>query len=162
MTEIQFYHLLTTPMHRALPKLMEKALASGGRSVVLVNAEAVAEQLDQALWDYDPNRFLPHGTMKDPQPERQPIYITTRAENPNGATILVVTDGSQCEQFDGFHKVLDLFDGHDEQAVTQARTRWQAYKDAGLRLNYIQQQKGGGWKSMATANQPDEQTAIAS
>lgn len=152
MTEIQFYHLLSTPIHRALPKLMEKALSANMRSVILVGCENELNQLDEALWAVDAASFIPHGTMKDAHPEHQPVYLTLRDENPNGARVIVMTDGTQKESFDGYDKVLDIFDGHDPDKVEAARGRWKHYKDAGFKLSYIQQQKDGGWKSMATAN----------
>ena len=35
MTEIGFYHLTQSPLERALPRLLEKAHASGARVVVM-------------------------------------------------------------------------------------------------------------------------------
>lgn len=151
-TEIQFYHLLSTPLPRALPKLMEKALGAGMRCVVRVADETQLRALDDALWSYDPGSFLPHGTMHEPQPERQPVYLTTRTENPNGAQVLVMTAGQQPEDRDAYARLLDLFDGHDETALQAARERWKAYKDEGYRLRYVRQQPGGGWQTMASAN----------
>lgn len=148
-TTIQFYHLLHTPLMRALPKLMEKMLEQNGRAVVLTDSPASAQALSDALWANDPASFLPNGTARDAMPEEQPIYITWTPENPNGATVLVVTDGSQPEGVDAYGKVLDMFDGTDPAAVAAARTRWSAYKQAGHTLSYIKQQPGGGWKAEA-------------
>jgi DNA polymerase-3 subunit chi len=149
MAEVQFYHLLTTPLERALPKLMEKAYASGHKSLVRVSSEAEAERLTDALWNDRSDSFLPHGSAKDPHPELQPIFITPRPENPNGSDILVITDGSLPEHVKGFFKILDLFDGHDEAAVANARVRWKSYSAAGHTVKYNKQQTGGGWKQMA-------------
>ena len=82
-------------------------------------------------------------------PEKQPIYITTEDENPNSANVLVVTDGSSCELQDNVEKILDIFDGHNDDAVTAARTRWKHYKDAGAEVSYNKQQPGGSWKKAA-------------
>lgn len=149
MAAIQFYHLLTTPLERALPKLMEKAVESGKRSLILCASEAQADKLNEALWTYDPGRFLPHGSSKDPHPEQQPVYITHHEENPNQASILVVTDGAYLDGLDGIEKLLDIFDGHNPEAVAGARTRWKQYSNAGHTVSYIKQQQGGGWKQEA-------------
>ncbi|MBN67073.1 MAG: DNA polymerase III subunit chi [Rickettsiales bacterium] len=150
-TEIQFYHLLSTPLERALPKLMEKALKGGYRMVIMTDSQHKAESLNELLWTYEPSRFLPHGGVDDAQPEEQPIYITYRPENPNNANVLVVTDGSMVEQLEGIVKMLDMFDGRDDAQVQSARKRWKNYKDAGYTLSYIQQQPNGGWQDMTKA-----------
>ena len=150
-TEIQFYHLMSTPLERALPKLLEKALAGGHRALVLAANEDTAEMLNNALWTYDPNSFLPHGTKKDGYVEQQPIYITHQVEAPNSPDLLVVTDGSAIDDLGELKKVLDIFDGADEQAVAAARKRWAAYKDAGHPLKYIRQTATGGWEQVSAA-----------
>jgi DNA polymerase-3 subunit chi len=146
MATIQFYHLLHTPLERALPKLMEKLLAGDGRAVVRVGSESQATALSDVLWSYDPASFLPHGTARDGHVTEQPIYITATAENPNGANHLVITDGTELSDFSGYEKILDLFDGLNDAELLRARARFRAYKEAGHSLTYIKQQDNGGWK----------------
>jgi len=45
--------------------------------------------------------------------------------------------------------VLDLFDGHDPDAVQSARQRWKTLKEAGHDLAYWQQSEQGGWSRQA-------------
>lgn len=144
-TDIRFYHLTATPVERALPLLLEKALSAGFRVVVKVADEGMLEILNTRLWTYDPNSFLPHGGPADGSPADQPIYLTTGEENPNSATLLAITDGSTPANLSGYRRVLDLFDGSDAQAVQAARERWKAYKSAGGELQYWQQTESGGW-----------------
>lgn len=148
-TDIRFYHLTATPLERALPRLLEKALGAGFRVVVKAADAGKVDILNTLLWTYNPNSFLPHGSEKDGHPAEQPIYLTAREENPNNATLLAVTDSSTPTSFDGYERVLDLFDGSDENAVQAARTRWKAYKDAGHALQYWQQTESGGWTQKA-------------
>jgi DNA polymerase-3 subunit chi len=51
--------------------------------------------------------------------------------------------------FSKFDRVLDLFDGHDQEAVQAARVRWKARQDAGHDLAYWQQSPTGGWEKKA-------------
>lgn len=149
MTHIQFYHLLATPLDRALPKLMEKALGAGMRGVILAPSQAVLEQIDDALWSADAASFLPHGTAGCTHPERQPLYLALAEENPNQANLLVITNGSTPADANGYARILDVFDGHSQREVVAARARWKQYKDAGHSLEYIQQQSDGSWKKQA-------------
>ncbi|HEU0070024.1 MAG TPA: DNA polymerase III subunit chi [Alphaproteobacteria bacterium] len=146
MTEIGFYHLVATPLEKALPKLLEKVLGSGARAVVLAGSPERVEALNGLLWTYAPNGFLPHGSAKDGKAERQPIWLTAQDENPNGASILVLTDGATAASLPSYARCLDVFDGADETAVADARQRWKTYKDAGHVLTYWQQTESGGWE----------------
>ncbi len=146
MTDIGFYHLVATPLEKALPKLLEKVLGSGARAVVMAGSTERVEALNGLLWTYAPNGFLPHGSAKDGQAERQPIWLTAKDENPNGATILVLTDGAMSDNLPSYARCLDVFDGADETAVARARERWTLYKDAGHGLAYWQQTDSGGWE----------------
>ncbi len=145
MTDISFYHLLHTPLERALPKLLEKVLQSGARAVVRTGSSDRAEAVSGALWTFDPASFLPHGTVRDGSPEEQPIWVTPDDENPNGANILVLADGMRASGFDGYDRCLEMFDGRDEAAVAEARARWRKYKADGHTLTYWQQTESGGW-----------------
>lgn len=150
-TTIQFYHLLSTSPERAVPKLMEKALASGARVLMLFDNEATLKSMSDALWSANPNGFLPHGTPRDAHASEQPILLSLTDANANNADILCVMDGSSPASLTRFTKVLDVFDGSDDATVQRARARWSAYKEAGHRLQYVKQQPGGSWKIEATA-----------
>ncbi|MGD9538188.1 MAG: DNA polymerase III subunit chi [Alphaproteobacteria bacterium] len=149
MTEIGFYHLRSTPLEKALPRLLEKAVEGGHRAVVMAGSAERVAWLDATLWSYDPASFLPHGTARDGHAERQPIYLTTREENPNGADLLVLIDGIEPTHLGGFTRCLDLFDGGDPAAVEAARGRWKARKAQGHAVTYHQQTDGGRWEKKA-------------
>lgn len=145
MTEIGFYRLRRSPLERALPRLVERILERGARAVILAGSEERAEALNALLWTYDPDSFLPHGSARDGAPEMQPVWLTARDENPNGANVLVVTDGTSPAEIGRFERCLDLFDGNDPAAVAAARERWRVYAAAGHGLTYWRQDDGGRW-----------------
>jgi DNA polymerase-3 subunit chi len=149
MTEIQFYHLTSTPLERALPKLLEKALQGGFRTLVLMGSDEKAEAMNDQLWVYDAASFLPHGTAKDGSDEDQPIYLSTKAHNPNHADLLVVTDGSELEFDPTLKRVLDIFDGTDDAATANARKRWKKYQSEGHQVTYVKQTAAGSWEKQA-------------
>ena len=144
MTEVGFYHLLTMPLERALPRLLELGLKAGFRIVVLAGSPERVEHLDAALWSYDDASFVPHGSRRDGRPERQPIWLTESDENPNQADMLVLTDGAGSARLAEYRRCLDLFDGNDAAALAAARERWRGAKEAGHALTYWQQ-TATGW-----------------
>jgi DNA polymerase-3 subunit chi len=146
MTDVSFYHLTARPLEWALPRLLEKVLASGKRAVVLAGSGERVDALNAQLWTYDPDSFLPHGSAKDGLAEHQPIWLTASEENPNGAAFLVLTDGVAVDRLDGYERCLDLFDGNDANQLAQARTRWTKAKSAGHSVTYWKQTAAGGWE----------------
>ncbi|MFQ5533879.1 MAG: DNA polymerase III subunit chi [Sphingomonadales bacterium] len=149
MTEVSFYHLRSQRLEQALPKLLERALDAGLRAVVLTGSKERAEALNSALWTYDPNSFLPHGSAADGYAEEQPVFLTVEEENPAGATVLVLTDGVEADYLGDFDRCLDMFDGNDEQAVQAARVRWRQCQAAGHAVTYWQQSPEGRWEKKA-------------
>lgn len=145
MAEIGFYHLLSTPLERALPKLLERARSQGHRIVVRAASSDRVEHLSTILWTYEEASFLPHGSARDGNAAAQPIWLTDRDENPNGASMLVLVDGVEADDLSSFARCADLFDGSDSDAVEAARARWHRAREAGHALTYWQQ-KVSGWE----------------
>ena len=146
MTEVGFYHLTVTPLDRALPKLLERAMQAGERAVVLSASEERVQALNGLLWTYEERSWLPHGAARDGFAEDQPIWLTTTQENPNGAGFLFLTDGVSAADLSAWTRVFDLFDGRDDAAVAAARARWKVARDAGHDLSYWRQTDRGGWE----------------
>ncbi len=146
MTQVSFYHLKASPLEKALPKLLEKIIEQGFHVLILTHSEEHAESLSTQLWTYHPGSFLPHGTKKDGFYKDQTIFLTSEEENVNESTILIVVDGRLPKTYRLFKKVLDIFDGSEEDFVLQARKRWTFYKNQGLETIYWSQQENGAWQ----------------
>jgi DNA polymerase-3 subunit chi len=150
MTKVGFYHLTRSPLDKALPKLLEKALGAGHRCVVLCGSQERVAALDSLLWTYDPDSWLPHGSARDGEGESQTIWLTGTDENPNKADLLVQLDGMTSAKLGDYVRCLDLFDGADEEEVARARERWRVLSSAGHDLSYWQQDEKGGWRAKAS------------
>lgn len=149
MTEIGFYHLTRTPLDQALPRLLGRVLAAGGRAHVLCGEAERARALDASLWLGSDPDWLPHGLAGGEHDPLQPILLGTEDAPPaNGARFLVLVAGAESGRMAEYDRVLDLFDGSDAEAVAAARRRWAAAKAAGHALTYWQQ-GDGGWERKA-------------
>lgn len=142
--QISFYHLSRTSLERTLPKLLEKVLEKEARAVVLATSERL-KLLDDSLWTYRPNSFLPHGTQKEGRPEDHPIWLTDTLENPNQSTYLLVAGGLPLPELDAFHNCLYIFDGTVDEEVQEARKAWKKAKDHS-HPKYWQQTTEGAWE----------------
>jgi DNA polymerase-3 subunit chi len=147
--EIWFYHLQGTTLEQALPSLLEKSLARGWRAVVRVGSQERLKVLDDHLWTYRDESFLPHGAVDEGDPATQPIFLTLADERPNAAEIGFSVDGADLLGTPGFERVVLMFDGNDDDGLARARDRWKTLKAAGANLSYWRQDDAGRWGRQA-------------
>lgn len=151
--EVWFYHLQTQPLERVLPTLLERALQRDWRVVVQVTREERMHALDDLLWTYAPDAFLPHGCARDGDAEGHLIWLTTSLEDPIDAHVRICADGAPAgpaaRSGRPYERVIFLFDGANEEALAAARAEWKALKDEGVALSYWQQTESGGWEKKA-------------
>lgn len=146
--EVWFYHLERTGLDQVLPELLEKTLQRGWRAQVRARSVERIEHLDGWLWSYRDDSFLPHGLAEEPQAARQPVLLTTAADNPNEAHALFLVDGAEPGELGAFARCLVLFDGRDEAALATARAQWSGLKARGLGMSYWRQMDRG-WEKQA-------------
>lgn len=152
MTEVRFYHLQRARLEEVLPVILERCHQRGERVLVLAGSTERVEALAALLWTYRPESFLPHGTARDGEAARQPIFLAPAGgdgDNPNGAPVLILSDGARHPQIADFRLVCELFDGHDEAAVAAARMQWRTCREAGHAVIYYQQGDDGRWQETA-------------
>lgn len=122
--------------------------------VQLGDADRIA-QLDDHLWTFSESQFLPHASTRsaggdsDPHPDRHPVWLTDGDENPNQAVIRFFVEGafpSADASFDGYTRIILMFDGNREDAVKAARQSWKSMRDAGHSLSYWKQSEAGAWQ----------------
>src|SRR5947209_7998792 len=123
--EVLFYCLERKGLEEVLPGLLERTCERGWRAIVRVDSPERMNALDVHLWTYSDQSFLAHGTPQTGFASRQPIYLTTGNENPNGAKVLFLAGGAVPPQWslgalDGFDRVVVLFDGSEPDARTAA------------------------------------------
>jgi DNA polymerase-3 subunit chi len=150
MTEILFYQLQRQPVEKVLPLLIEKSLERGWRVAVQSSSDERVEALDAHLWTYREDSFLPHGTMRDSAAAEQPVLLTTTSDNPNGATVRFLIDGSPIpDDPQTYSRLVLLFDGEDPDALDAARSRWRQAKERGHEVTYWQADDEGRWQRKA-------------
>ena len=149
MAEILFYHLQNQPLEKVLPVLLGKCLERGWNVVVQAETPERLRALDDALWSFTDDSFLPHGTEADGAPETQPILLTTTDTNPNAAEVRVLIEGAASPDLSAYARALVLFDGSDDEALAKERERWKELKAAGHEVTYWQQDDNGRWEKKA-------------
>ena len=151
MTRIDFYHLQKGNIEDTLPKLLEKAYALGKKILVKIGNEERVEFINTHLWTYDEQSFLPHGSKKDGNADMQPVWLTAQDDNPNDASILFLADGAKAsiDNVAAFERVLNIFDGNNQKALTWSREFWKELKSQNMECYYWQQDEQGIWRQKA-------------
>ncbi len=148
MTETLFYHLERRALDDVLPGLVEKSLERGWRTLIRCDSAERAESLDVRLWTYDEESFVPHAQMGDGDAAHQPVLIAVEDGNPNKADIVFVIGTARRPQWTGddtkkLSRIVLLFDGRDDAALSQARAAWKDAKAAGHDVTYWKEGPGG-------------------
>ncbi len=114
-------------------RLLRKAHSLGAR-VVVHGSRSDLNQLDLALWRLEGPDFVPHCTDPD-APHVQcasPILLTALVPLTKGfdASVLVNLGAEIPQGFERFERVIEVVTAFAPE-VSQARSRWKAYKAAG-------------------------------
>ncbi|WP_221798859.1 DNA polymerase III subunit chi [Oceanobacter mangrovi] len=79
MTDVWFYVLAATTVPEQLKfvcRLTEKIQAQGKHTYIHVDDAAIASELDEMLWNFRPNAFVPHQLVAEtPASEQCPVHI---------------------------------------------------------------------------------------
>ncbi len=147
MPEFRFHHLERRRIEQALPDFLEAALVEGHRVVVQTPSREWRDALNERLWTYREDSFLPHGAAGDGDAASQPIFLTETDETPNGATLRVLLGPTDAERFRDAEceRVVVLFDSRDEAAMAEARVAWKQLTTAGAAPSYWKEGDEGGW-----------------
>jgi DNA polymerase-3 subunit chi len=105
------------------------------------------DALDAHLWTYSDPSFLPHGGYRERDSAEQPILLTVGEGNDNGSSVRFLVDSVALPADPAqYERIVLLFDGADEAAVSEARVRWQQAKAAGFAATYWRESEGGRWE----------------
>jgi DNA polymerase-3 subunit chi len=155
VTDILFYHLTESKLDDALPPLVDKSVERGWRVVIQTADEDKRDRLDDHLWTWREDSFLPHATDDGPYAAEadalahQPVLLTVGPDNANGATVRFLVDGAEPPDLKAYDRVVFMFDGYDQQQLEGARAQWKRLKGEGHALTYWQQSSEGRWEKKA-------------
>ena len=113
MIKISCYKTTPEKLSRAFCNLAEKCYHSAIKVFVYTNSKEQAFELDTVLWIYSRKQFIPHGTIYDTWPEKQPILIGSELKNfkhPNKILISTKADIYTYKYIYGISRPKNWFD----------------------------------------------------
>jgi len=144
--QVDFYHLTRQPVTQVVPRLAERVVASGRRLLIVSSDAAQRSALDQRLWDYAADSFLPHAQSGEGDDSVQPVLIAPVPAAGNGARCILIADGLWRDEALAFDRAFHLF---DEASILAARAAWKELgAHAGVERRYWKQGERG-WEQAA-------------
>ena len=132
------FYLIDKPRFREQPLLLVCELAKRGYAanlsiLVLARDAAQAEAIDDLMWSFDPDEYLPHQIAgMDEGDDDTPILIATPdMDIPARPMLINLRDGAPNGSFD---RVLEVVPA-DPSARGPLRERWKHYQSLGFDLN---------------------------
>jgi DNA polymerase III subunit chi len=147
--EVWFYHLEKRRVEQELPGLLQRGLERGVTMAVVGSDAQRLKDLSNTLWDQGPTSFLAHAMAEEAFAESQSISLCASEPAPNAATFRFYVHGAEPATLDGLTRASIMFDGTDDQSVTEARAMWKRFKADQTVIKYWKQDEDGRWQDQA-------------
>jgi DNA polymerase-3 subunit chi len=137
MTEVIFVEVTASRMEMRACEIAEHTYAQGDRLQIIAVDEEQAARLDDLLWTYKTDTFVPHGLWRGRDSESdQPVIITTRKERVAGIASLLTMDYCPVKIVRQFSKVIHMVVVDNQERLEASRRYWTLLKDAGFSLRH--------------------------
>lgn len=147
MTRVDFYILDNDDANgreQLACRIAEKAYRLGHGVYIHTQSPQQAQQMDQLLWTFKQNSFVPHGIVGDSPDPTAPILIGCQGEPDTQhppRDVLINLDNDVPLFFSSFERVAELIDGKPEHKAS-GRERFRFYRDRGYTLETHQMGAG--------------------
>jgi len=139
--KLDFWQVTHDPLEKVVTLIAKRAVSQGERVLVVSADPAQRAAICGALWQAGPESFLANGEADAPGADRQPVLLAETIAPANGASHLILADGTWREAT-GFARVFLLF---PPEGAPDARMAWRAQdgRDGVERAYYAQED--GRW-----------------
>jgi DNA polymerase-3 subunit chi len=137
MTEVIFVEVNAGRMEIRACEIAEENYARGKRLQIIALDREQAERLDDLLWTFKPDTFIPHGLWAgSPDEPAQPVVITPRKEAVGGMDSLLMMGYGEVDLVSQFSQAFHLVVVDNQERLDGSRGYWTLLKDAGFSLRH--------------------------
>ncbi len=112
-------------------RLTEKAYDEGHHVYVHLATDTLVESFDQALWQFKPERFIPHQKLMPDEPLVSRVTFSCNLLKLEQPDILINLSNDLHPQHNTFQRILELVPQRTETHKQEARQRYRYYQKAG-------------------------------
>jgi DNA polymerase III subunit chi len=137
--KLDFWQVTDDPVEKVVALIARRVLGEGERVLVVSENAEQRAALSRALWEGGSESFLANGEADAPGADRQPVLLSAEAQALNGASHVILADGT-FRECPGFARVFLLF---PPDLAPAARQAWRAVDGReGLERAYFAQEAG--------------------
>lgn len=144
MTRVDFYVLQSTQEHARhtfVCRLIDKAVHNGSRVMVVTNNTEETQTLDNMLWEFKPESYIPHNPLinhtklTDPSEQSEfPVVISHEFDDAHQDNLLINMCLGIPKQFSRFERVAEIVDQRDT-ILAATRKSYAYYKERGYPIH---------------------------
>ena len=109
-----------------LGRIVEEEFSKGENISVFVDNEGVAKFVDNLLWTYKEESFLPHSYIKEKS--ESAVVITECSENLNRSNVLINLTSCVPSHYKEFSHIFELKDESSKEKFALAKGRFNQYQ----------------------------------
>ncbi len=117
---------------RFLCRLVEKIRALGHEIFIQASNETEAQRIDQLLWEYRPESFIPHSLIDEK--DNAGVKIGWDQQRPHHKDVYVNLDLSIPEDALEFDRILEVV-VQSEDILTATRANYKVYQSSGVQID---------------------------
>ena len=136
MTEVDFYILDSNDVRQRAQfacRLTDKAYRLGHRVYIHTASPEQTRELDDLLWTFQQNSFIPHAVFQANGDNTPPVQLGHDGEPDASHAVLINLAAEVPLFFSRFERVAELVNG-EESVRRQSRRRYSFYKERGYPL----------------------------
>lgn len=137
MTQVDFYILSDQARGDRFTlacRLADKAYRAGHRVVINTDNARDLAHLDELLWTFDDQGFVPHDPHESHAVSPAPVLLAKALDNTDEHDVLINLAQQIPDCFSQFERLLEPLD-RDEPSRVAGRERYRYYRDCGYPIN---------------------------
>jgi DNA polymerase-3 subunit chi len=137
MTEVLFVEVTASRLEFKACEIAERTYSEGRRLQIIAANQEQAARLDDLLWTFKPDSFVPHGfsAAATASPD-QPVVITTGLDHLAGFEALLMMDYCPGDLVKRFVQAIHLVVIDNPERLDASRRYWAQLKDTGFALRH--------------------------
>ncbi len=138
MKEIFFYNIESRDFLKDISLLIEKLFRQGIKVLIFCPDDSIARLLDDFLWTFKEESFIPHIVVDKNYNHLETIIISKDKLNVESFKTLIVFKGSSVDSAfcNKFEKTYYFFDDNNADEKKLARNVWREALRLGIKCNY--------------------------
>lgn len=136
MTEVLFVEVAASRMETRACEIAEQTYIRGDKLQIIAADQQQAVRLDDLLWTFRPESFVPHDLLKGENELESPVVIAIEPEKIPGFECLLMLDYCPIEIVGQFSQVIHIVVVDNRERLEASRHYWTRLKEAGLTLRH--------------------------